>query len=182
MNSANYCIPLYLRDDQFGEEINGVKRTANLSELAQSYIESMSAEPEDLFYHVLATLHDPAYREANAGGLRMGWPRIPLPDSADALAQSATKGRRLARLLDTESDVTDLLDSSIAVPSTIDGQPMQPDDFNLTTGWGHFGANQAVMPGRGKVKRRGDMVDVYLNDRAYWKDVPIEVWEYRLGG
>ncbi len=182
MNSANYCIPLYLRDDQFGEEVNGVKRTANLSELAQSYIESMNAEPEDLFHHVLATLHDPAYREANAGGLRMGWPRIPLPDSADALAESAATGRRLARLLDTESDVTDLLDTSIAVPTTIDGQPMQPNDFNLSAGWGHYGANQAVMPGQGKIVRRGEMVDVYLNDRAYWKDVPIEVWEYRLGG
>ena len=59
---------------------------------------------------------------------------------------------------------------------------MQPNDFKLTAGWGHFGANQAVMPGQGKVKRRGDMVDVYLNNRAYWKDVPSEVWEYRLGG
>ncbi len=38
------------------------------------------------------------------------------------------------------------------------------------------------MPGQGKVERRGDMVDVYLNDRAYWKDVPLEEWEYRLGG
>ncbi len=174
--------PLYLRDDQFGEEVNGVKRTANLSELAQSYIDSMNAEPEDLFHHVLATLHDPAYREANAGGLRMGWPRIPLPDNADALAESAATGRRLARLLDTESDVTDLLDASIAVPTTIDGQPMQPNDFNLSAGWGHFGANQAVMPGQGKVVRRGEMVDVYLNDRAYWRDVPLAAWEYRLGG
>ncbi len=181
-NGLSSWFPLYLRDDQFGEEVNGVKRTANLSERAQTYIESMSAEPEDLFHHVLATLHDPAYREANAGGLRMGWPRIPLPDSADALAQSAATGRRLARLLDTESDVTDLLDTSIAVPTTTDGAPMQPNDFNLSAGWGHFGANQAVMPGQGKVKRRGQMVDVYLNDQAYWKDVPSEVWQYRLGG
>ena len=38
------------------------------------------------------------------------------------------------------------------------------------------------MPGQGKVERRGDVVDVYLNDRAYWREVPVEVWEYRLGG
>ena len=141
-----------------------------------------SAVPEDLFHHVLATLHDPAYREANAGGLRMGWPRIPLPTDPGELSQSAARGRRLARLLDTESDVADLLDTNIVVPTTIDGQPMQPNDFNLTANWGHYGNNQAVMPGQGKVERRGDMVDVYLHDRAYWKDVPIEVWEYRLGG
>lgn len=59
---------------------------------------------------------------------------------------------------------------------------MQSADFTVSAGWGHFGANQAVMPGQGKIKRRGDVVDVYLNDRAYWRDVPIEVWEYRLGG
>ena len=28
---------------------------------------------------MLAVLHDPAYRQANAGALRMEWPRIPLP-------------------------------------------------------------------------------------------------------
>ena len=182
MNSGSYCVPLWLRDDQFGEEVDGVKRTVNLSDTAQAYIETLGASPENLFHHVLATLHDPSYQDANSDALRAEGPRIPLPETAAALAESATKGHHLARLLDTESDVTDLLDTSIAVPTTIDGQPMQPEDFNLTAGWGHFGANQAVMPGQGKVKRRGQMVDVYLNDRAYWKDVPIEVWEYRLGG
>ena len=46
----------------------------------------------------------------------------------------------------------------------------------------HIEANQPVMPRGGKVERCGDAVDVYLNDRAYWKDVPVEAWEYRLGG
>ena len=114
MDRGATCIPLYLRDEQFGELVDGVKRVANLSDTARRYIESLGAEPEDLFHHVLATLHDPAYREANAGGLRMGWPRIPLPDSASELAASAERGRLLARLLDTESDASDLLDTSIA--------------------------------------------------------------------
>ncbi len=26
------------------------------------------------------------------------------------------------------------------------------------------------------------MVDIFLNDRAYWRDIPNEVWKYRLGG
>ena len=25
-------------------------------------------------------------------------------------------------------------------------------------------------------------VDVYLNDRAHWRNVPINVWNYKLGG
>lgn len=38
------------------------------------------------------------------------------------------------------------------------------------------------MAGRGKVERLGDVLDVLLNVRAFWRDVPIEVWEYRFGG
>ena len=25
-------------------------------------------------------------------------------------------------------------------------------------------------------------VDVYLNDRAYWRNIPATVWNYKLGG
>ena len=28
----------------------------------------------------------------------------------------------------------------------------------------------------------GSTVDVYLNDRAYWRNVPTAVWNYKLGG
>ena len=44
-----------------------------------STLERVGADVEDLFHHVLAVLHAPAYREANAGALRMEWPRIPGP-------------------------------------------------------------------------------------------------------
>ena len=26
------------------------------------------------------------------------------------------------------------------------------------------------------------MLDIYLNDRAYWRNVPTNVWGYKLGG
>ena len=90
-------------------------RRPNLSEAAQGYLRRVSARSgEDLFYHALATLYDPAYREANAGALRMEWPRIPLPgwpsgtakDAAEILAESAARGRELARLLDTDAPVS----------------------------------------------------------------------------
>ena len=51
----------------------------NLTPAARRYLERLGLGVEDLFHHVLAVLHDPAYREANAGALRMEWPRIPLP-------------------------------------------------------------------------------------------------------
>ena len=175
-------IPLYVRDEQFGELVDGVKRAPNLSELALRYIESMDATPPDLFHHALATMHDPAYREANAGGLRMGWPRIPLPQDRDALLASAERGRTLARLLDTEADAADLLNDSIAVPTKTDGKQMQDADFELTAGWGRHGQNKAVMPGQGKLTEHEDTVDIWLNNHTYWANIPTPVWQYRLGG
>ena len=71
------CIPMWLHHN--GLDATNTARRPNLSEAAESYLERVGASVEDLFHHVLATLHDPAYREANAGALRMEWPRIPLP-------------------------------------------------------------------------------------------------------
>ena len=88
----------------------------------------------------------------------------------------------------------------VAEPSTTDGGNMDGTDFDVTASWGHFGSGQAVMPGQGRVVERaytaderkamGDSVsvlgdktfDVYLNDRAYWRNVPSSVWSYKLGG
>ena len=58
---------------------SGARRRPNLSAAAQRYLERLGLRVENLFHHALAVLHDPAYREANAGALRMEWPRIPLP-------------------------------------------------------------------------------------------------------
>ena len=74
------------------------------------------------------------------------------------------------------------------------------DDFALKAGWGHYGTGDAVMPGQGRVVQRpytpeerialGDALpvpgettfDIYLNGRAYWRNIPIAVSTYRLGG
>ncbi len=75
--------PAYLRDDALINTGGEFEPRPNLSPAAQSYLQQIGAGVEDLFHHVLAVLHDPAYREANAGALRMEWPRIPLPGWPD---------------------------------------------------------------------------------------------------
>ena len=77
---------------------------------------------------------------------------------------------------------------------------MTGGDFALTAGWGHYGTGGAVMPGQGRIVERactpderaamGDALpvlgettfNVYLNARAYWRNVPAAVWRYKLGG
>ena len=219
-NWGIHFFPAWLRDDGIGNVGNGARRP-NLSGAAQRYLKHLNASVEDLFHHVLAVLHDPNYREANADALRMDWPRIPLPgwptpgsagilpasDAAQALAQSAARGRKLAALLDPDTPVPGVTTgtlrpdiATIAVPATVAGRNMTGDDFALTAGWGHYGTGDAVMPGQGRVIERaytpdertvlGDVAgvpgqttfDIYLNGNAYWRNVPAAVWRYKLGG
>ena len=209
------CIPAYLLDKGFGTDSYEIQHRPNLSGAAQRYLHHLGADVEDLFHHVLATLHDPAYREANAGALRMGWPRIPLPgwpdgndaQASDTLASSAARGRELAALLDPETPVLGVTTGTLhpevtvlAVPATADGRNMTGKDFELTAGWGHYGTGKAVMPGQGSVVERNftedertilgaaiptlgeKTLDVYLNKRAFWRNVPAAIWNYKLGG
>ena len=190
--SAN-LFPVWLRDGGIGNDRNSSapdpaaevypQRHPNLSTAAARYLDRLGAGVEDLFHHVLATLHDPAYREANAGALQMEWPRIPLPGwpdgdadgAATTLARSAARGRELARLLDPDVPVSGATQgrlrpeiAAIAVPATLDGRNMAGDDFALTTGWGHFGQGGAVMPGRGRVVERAHTPDerIALHDAS----------------
>ena len=71
--------PVWLSGDDIGNDSDGTRRRPNLSGAARRYLESLGLSVEDLFHHVLAVLHDPSYRKANAGALAMEWPRIPLP-------------------------------------------------------------------------------------------------------
>ena len=163
----------------------------------------------------------------------------PPSDAAQALAVSAARGRQLAQLLDSDTPVPGVTAgtlrpaiAAIAVPATCDDRNMTGDDFSLTSGWGHFGSGEAVMPGQGRAVERAytaaernalpsrhsgasrnpevpsqprplgqgettnrapesvsaasilgeTTYDVYLNDRAYWRNVPANVWHYKLGG
>ena len=214
--------PLWLRDDASTADTFGIMETdkhsehrLNLSGAARRYLQRVGVEAEDLFFHVLAVQHDHGYRSANAGALGLEWPRIPLPGwpdgasggAAAALAESAARGRELARLLDPDAPVDGVTTgtlrpeiAAVARPATVDGRNMAGGDFALTAGWGHHGAGDAVMPGQGRTVERpftageraalGDALpalgdatfDVHLNDRAFWANVPAAVWSYRLGG
>ena len=136
-----------------------------------------------------------------------GWPDGGVAGGSDELAESAARGRDLAALLDSETPVPGVTEgvlrpeiAAIAVPATTRDDNMSSGDFALTAGWGHFGSGQAVMPGQGRVVERaytederaalgdatrvlGDSTfDIYLNDVAYWRNVPSAVWTYKLGG
>jgi predicted helicase len=182
----------------------------NLSDNAIEYLRSVGSisDAEFIFYHVLAILHTQNYANENDGALRQDWARIPLPDTREALIISAKLGRQIAALLDPETPVPGITSGklrpeikSIAVISGNGKVNLDPNtDFALTASWGHAGQNGVTMPGRGKVTDRpytpaeqtaidaltaqlGPTTrDIYLNDIAYWKNIPERVWTYTIGG
>jgi hypothetical protein len=84
-------------------------------------------------------------------------------------------------------------------------------ELAVIAGWGHAGKDGATMPGKGRVRERDytseeketiaagaaergvgleqamrclgeKTLDVYLNGVAYWRNVPLRVWEHTIGG
>ncbi|MEP7289067.1 MAG: type ISP restriction/modification enzyme [Chloroflexota bacterium] len=83
---------------------------------------------------------------------------------------------------------------------------MEAGEFALTAGWGHRGNDGQIVADRGSVVARdytpdeivslqsgsasaedlsplgSHTCDVYLNEAIYWRNVPINVWKYSIGG
>ena len=92
----------------------------------------------------------------------------------------------------------------------VGGGSLRESDLALTAGWGHAGKGGVTMPGKGRVVEReyapaerkaivegskalgilGQMtrflttlrIVFYLNDVAYWSNIPEKVWDYTIGG
>lgn len=137
---------------------------ANLSEQARAYLASLAIHDLDSdhvtavlvwWMHALAVSCSPAYLLANSDRVRRDWPRVPLPRTKNALLASAALGCRFAALLDTEK--------------TVEGVTTGEIDVRLR----EIGVIWRV---------GGETLDVYLNQHAYWSNIPKAVWEHRIGG
>lgn len=172
MDSGARGFPLYLRrvKETLFDEDTGNEPTLNISEQTTSYIKEISGTAEDLFYHSLSILHSGEYRTENTGALRQGWPRVPLPASAEELRRSAELGRRVAALLaydpadaSTNSPLLKGVINSplraemrvIGPPARVGGGQLRPSDgeFALDANWG-YATKTGVMPGRGRAEER----------------------------
>ena len=81
----------------------------------------------------------------------------------------------------------------IGAPTRVGSGQLADADFEVTARWGIAGKGGVTMPSTGRVVIRAftadeaaalgpDTLDVYLNDVAYWRNVPRRVWDYHLGG
>ncbi|MDR3460100.1 MAG: hypothetical protein P4N60_21955 [Verrucomicrobiae bacterium] len=128
--------------------------------------------------------------------MRQDWPRVPLPKSREVLLASAKLGRQIAALLNTETPVDGVAKGKPRPELKTIAELNCSGEVNLkmTAGWGHAGQNGVTMPGKGKLVSANlpagsdaklpwsGTHDVYLNESACWKDIPMEVWDYTIGG
>jgi Type ISP C-terminal specificity domain/N-6 DNA Methylase len=131
--------------------------------LPSSLLERVTASglpPSTIFHHVAATLNAPAYRNENAGALRMDWPRVPFLRDATMLHASAVLGATLATLLNPETPAPGVSTGTLraglktlSVPTKRGSKNLEAEDLRLTAGWGYTqnanGGNRIVpRPGR----------------------------------
>ena len=181
-----------------------VKTSANLSPAARAYLSALGINNPDadadtaalLWMHALAIGFSAAYVSENADGIRQDWPRVPLPNSKGALVASAELGKQVAALLDTEAPVDGVTAGKLRAELKTVAVLSSTVDLCITASWGHAGQAGVTMPGKGKMLTRPyrpeeepeksmlgkSTHDIYLNDTAYWRNVPEKVWDFTIGG
>ncbi|MBN1319277.1 MAG: hypothetical protein JXA87_00405 [Thermoleophilia bacterium] len=151
------------------EKADGPPR-ANLATPAKEYLAALGQSEVDrpdvaglLWTHVLATGYSQLYLSENLDEVQRDWPRIPLPNSKDLLLASAELGRKVADLLDPETEVDGVTSGSVrpelkvvGMATRVDGLPLneRAGDLAVTAGWGHAGQGGVTMPGKGKTVTR----------------------------
>ena len=190
---------------------SGESAEQNLSAAAIAWLSDDERSNGSLFFHAISIMHTPRYRSENDGALLSDWPRIPLPATAYLLTRSAELGRRLVELLDAESAVQFGTEWTFLGTLKLPRDSDLNESLKITADWGRRGQGSTVMPAPGRATPRpwtdeeqrkiarlavaqslrpedaqalvgGTCVDIYLNGDAMWSAVPVNVWNYTLGG
>lgn len=163
-----YLIPLYLYPDTspkdlFSDLEPGKERKPNLNLKVVAALRATYGQepmPEDIFHYVYAVLYAPTYREKYAEFLKTDFPRIPFTADSGLFQALAALGKRLADL--------HLLRSSELDPPTARFQGK--------------GDNRVARSATQGFRYEPNEERVYVNKTQYFEPVPLELWEYQIGG
>jgi hypothetical protein len=186
-------------------------RDANISEATWRILRdhfSLKGERRDngarafvgrLFRVAFAILHAPSYQAEHKSALSADWAHLPIPKNADLFDRLVAVGEQVTRLLNAARDASDVVQAIVGADRARalgplrrrDGKQVRPEDLEVTiTYWGGgkgrwkprpFMAEELPASEYGEAwgERTGDL---YLNDNAYFANVPELVWTYQLGG
>ncbi len=152
-----------------------------------------------LFRIAFAILHAPSYQAEHKSALSADWAHLPIPKDLDLFDRIVSTGEKVVSLLDFNRDPHEAIKALVGTDRVrtlgalkrIDGGQVRPADLKITiTYWGG---------GKGRWKPRPFMAeelpttefqnawgertgDLFLNNNAYFSNVPELVWTYQLGG
>ena len=150
-DNAN-VFPLYLYTKEFGEE----KKNPNLKkEEWQKFNDAVGKEttPEEILAYIYAVLHSLSYRERYKEFLKVDFPRIPLPKTAQEFNRLTAIGQQLIDL--------HLMNNA--------------QSWKCTTTFPEVGSQQVDF-------QKWKDGQVWINDKQYFGNVPESVWEFYIGG
>jgi predicted helicase len=162
-----YLLPLYCYPDTSKKDLfSPLESQEKQPNLNSAIVDALNASygqqppPEDILHYVYAVLYADTYREKYAEFLKIDFPRIPFTSDIGLFQTLAGFGQRLVglHLLHSED-----LDSPTA---RFEGE----GDSRVA------GTKKQGFRYESKEER------VYVNKTQYFTPVPLEMWEYQIGG
>lgn len=149
-SEISYGFPLYAFDP-----LDGARRV-NFNDKTVRKIQKTAGgkvSETEIFDYVYAVLHSPAYREKYAAFLKIDFPKIPYPESAESFARLAEIGGKLRKIhfLDVDENIARGISFPVSGDNVVD-----------------------------KLSYRNGRV--YINAAQYFDNVPPAVWEFFIGG
>ncbi|MGH6811575.1 MAG: type ISP restriction/modification enzyme [Methylocella sp.] len=149
-SNNGFLFPLYLRTDDVGS-------SANISPDFRAFIDARYEHhytPEEILGYIYAILHAPTYRTRYAEFLRIDFPRVPFPETADDFETLAGLGWELvqAHLL----------------------RELPPQRLAAYQGKGGHTVEA--------VRYSPEQQAIWINKTQFFKPAPQAVWDFHIGG
>lgn len=149
---GGYTFPLYLYKEEFGTE----HKIPNINtEEWQKFNNAVGRDttPEELLAYIYAILHSPMYRERYKEFLKVDFPRIPLPHSAEEFEHFVELGQQLIDLHIMKN----------------------ANNWTLETKFPESGSQKVEQASRVDDK-------IFINDTQYFSNVSDIAWNFYIGG
>lgn len=177
ISSLDNCFffPLYLYTDNLD---GSTDKTPNVdAKIVKQFADSIGLRfdkdftPENLLDYIYAVLHCPTYREKYKEFLKIDFPRIPFPESAEQFWALATLGEQLRQWhLLKHPDLQNFQHFISDYPIAGDNHISRKMTKN-SIGYENIDTDTDRAIGR-----------VWINDEQYFDNVPEKVWECYIGG
>jgi len=161
-----------------GQERQRPSTSSGRTEEATFRAATGDARPSEVkvFDYIYGVLHSPDYRETFAEFLKIDFPRIPYPASAQVFKHVSEKGEALRRLHLMEAPAI-----GEAIYPFVTEEGAEPEEANDEVAaahpkWKTTPSTESPSTGSGRTGR------VYINPHQYFDGVPLAAWDFYIGG